>query len=399
MEGFVKRMEINMVCARYCVDVIRSVMWESPVPPMPEGLSLAELYGFAKLHGVEAMVFHGLCQTDPDTRDPVWPEWENRCDMLMTQSVVQLAERDRLLSVLPAAGIRLLPVKGCWLKEQYPEIHFRQMSDLDMLIDPEDARKAEQIMLSLGYSKEEDNGEYHDGYLKPPYMGVELHLSLLPEDTAHYHYYDDVWTRAVPEESFPGVFRLRPEDEYIYYLAHLHKHVLYAGTGIRSFLDSVVYRRLWPDMDRGYLDREFEKLGLLEFACHVEQLSTCWFETGEPLPEALEPMARSILRAGTYGTQEGEFQNELQKFRTKFRSPWMVKLAYLLSCLFLPLKAMRELYPVLEKLPVLLPVMWVWRLLSRCVSRPKALLALVKKTNTEGDKIWSEFNWRDYRSK
>lgn len=397
MEGFVNTM--NKQCAAYCIDLIRCLMQEKNIPQIPQGVSLEELYAFAKLHGVEAMVYHGLEQISMDEANPVWQDWANRADLLLTQSIVQLAERDQLFADLPSAGIPILPVKGCWLKEQYPDIDYRQMSDLDMLIHRSDLKKAETVMTQLGYEKEADAAENHDAYSKPPYMGVELHHSLLPEDDTRGSYYDDVWERAVPEEGFLGVFRLKPEDEYIFYILHLFKHVLHAGTGIRSFLDSLVYRKIWPDMDQLYLRKEFENLGMTDFVRCVEIITDCWFETGTSVPAEMEAMAESILSSGTYGTESRRFRNEMQEIGGKFKNPFVVKAVYLLSCLFLPLKAMQELYPVLVKMPVLLPVFWVWRPISRLLFRPEALTNLVRQTNEEGDKLWSEYNWQEFQSK
>ena len=390
---------MNKQCAMYCIDLIRCLMQETDIPEIPEGVTLEELYAYAKLHGVEAMVFHGLEQLNVDETDPVWQDWRNRADMILTQSIVQLAERDNLFAALPAAGISILPVKGCWLKEQYPDIDYRQMSDLDMLIRPEDRSKAETLMLQLGYQKEPGLTEHHDGYYKPPYMGVELHYALLPEHDIRSDYYADVWQKVLPVDEIIGVFRFRPEDEYIYYILHMYKHVLYAGTGIRSFLDSWVYREIYPDMDKAYLNREFEKLGVAEFVESVQILADCWFGTGEPAPAALESMALSILSAAAYGTENQLIHNEMKPMMERFQNPLVAKAVYLLSCLFLPLKAMQILYPVLVKVPVLLPVFWIWRPISRLLFRPEALKKIVKQTNEEGDKLWSEQDWQESRSK
>ena len=390
---------MNKQCAMYCINLIRCLMQEKEIPKIPEDVTLTELYAFAKLHSVESMVYHGLEQLSVDHNDPVWQDWSNRANMLLTQSIVQLAERDILFAALPAAGISILPVKGCWLKEQYPDIDYRQMSDLDILIHPEDRKQAETVMVQLGYAKEADAAEIHDAYLKPPYMGVELHHFLLPEDDKRCSYYNDVWERAVPGEGFSGVFRLKPEDEYIFYILHLFKHVLYAGTGIRSFLDSLVYRKIWSDMDHAYLRGEFEKLGMSDFVHCVETITDCWFESGTPVPMEMEAMAESILSAGTYGTENHRFRNEMKEVSGKFKNPFVVKMVYLLSCLFLPLKAMQELYPVLVKAPVFLPVFWIWRPISRLLFRPEALTNLVRQTQEEGDKLWSEYNWQEFQSK
>lgn len=127
-------MNKNRECAFYAIAVIRAVMQEKPVPTIPENLSLQELYEFAKLHNVESLMYYGLLELDPDPTDPVWRNWENRANMLLAQSVVQLSERDALFAALTSAGIPLLPFKGCWLKELYPNMEYRQMADLDMLI-------------------------------------------------------------------------------------------------------------------------------------------------------------------------------------------------------------------------------------------------------------------------
>jgi len=362
-------MPANKICREYCLRVIHAVMRALPAPEMPGSLSLQALFDFAKLHNVEAMVFHGLEQLDMDAADPVWQNWQNRAAMLLTQSIVQLSDRDALFAALPSAGIRILPVKGCWLKEQYPDIDYRQMSDLDILIPREKAKQANAVMHTLGYTRGDfDDNPRHTGYLKAPYTGVELHTSLLYEDGG---YYDDVWERAVPAENFEDVLRFRPEDEYIFYLLHLHKHLKSAGTGIRSVLDSLVYRETYPQMDRRYVRQELEKWDLWELAEDIETLADCWFKNATPVPEPLEAMAEYILSAGAYGTLENRYQQRLNKLQKTYKNPFLRALVYWVNRICRPRKEMERSYPVLKKLPLLLPFLWVHRAIGRFCRRPK----------------------------
>ena len=383
-EGFVNSM--NKQCAMYCIDLIRAVMQEKVVPELPSDVILEELYSVAKLHAVEALVFHGLEQLNIDENNPVWQNWRNRADLLLTQSIVQLAERDRLFAALPAGGIPILPVKGCWLKEQYPDIDYRQMSDLDILIHPEDTENAKMILLQRGYQEQHGASTHHDEYSKPPYMGVELHTSLLPVEDERYTYYQNVWSKAIPAEDIPGVYRLKPEDEYIFFLVHLYKHVYYAGTGIRPFLDCLVYRKLWPDMDQNYLQREYHALGLGSFAAQVEQLSDCWFETGDEIPYSLAKIAQSVMSSSVYGTANEEFQLNMEKMYEKYHSRFIAHLAYWLYRLFAPLEEMEPQYPILGTYPWLLPVYWVVHLVQKVTREPKELLQHFKKVNEAGEK-------------
>ena len=101
--------------AEYCIELIRAALQEQPVSPIPEGLSLKELFDFSKLHGVEAIVYSALSELEPDAADPLWQSWGQRAEMLLAQSLVQLAERDILFEAMEEEGIPLMPVKGCWL--------------------------------------------------------------------------------------------------------------------------------------------------------------------------------------------------------------------------------------------------------------------------------------------
>jgi len=109
-EGFGNIMPIHNPIGNYTISVIRSVMGAQTVPPMPEGVTLEGLYAFARLHNVEALLWHGLSQLEIPEENPVWQDWENRAAMLLAQGVVQLADRDALFEALTGAGIPLLPV-------------------------------------------------------------------------------------------------------------------------------------------------------------------------------------------------------------------------------------------------------------------------------------------------
>lgn len=374
-------MEQNNLCAQYCVDVIRAVMQEQTVPVMPEQISLAELYAFSKLHSVETLVFLGISQLEIDMTSLVWQDWENRVQMLLTQSVVQLSERDVLFTRLTEAGMDLLPVKGCWLKELYPQIDFRQMSDLDLLIHEKDRKLAGKLMQELGYREDRDDegGFHHDAYVKKPYMAVELHFQLLPPENEHCDYYSDIWDKACPVEGFSCLKRLQPEDEYIYYLLHMKEHLDGAGCGIRLVLDSVVYRNVYPNMDRRYLKQECRSLGIWDYLQQVETIADCWFRTGNGIPDNLCPMAERILQAGTYGLLENCVQQRMEELKTRYKNPLILQIVYWSSRLFRPRAEMEHHFPILKKLPILLPICWIARIMKKCVQKPKELLYHVRE--------------------
>ena len=61
------------------------------------------------------------------------------------------AEREQVFKEMDAAGIWHLPLKGSVLKSLYPKPWMRQMSDNDILFDPEYQSEVKDIMVKRGY--------------------------------------------------------------------------------------------------------------------------------------------------------------------------------------------------------------------------------------------------------
>ena len=57
--------------ADYILSLFRALMQEQPLPPIPEELSLQELFDFSRSHAIEALVFRGLASLLPNSESPV----------------------------------------------------------------------------------------------------------------------------------------------------------------------------------------------------------------------------------------------------------------------------------------------------------------------------------------
>ena len=259
------------------------------------------------------------------------------------------------------------------------------MADLDILIRKKDRKQAGQIMLQRGYLADaEDTGSYHDSYKKKPYMAVELHSRLFSRNHPTSAYFENVWDKAKMVDGNPRLLRLPAEDEYIYFFLHTKKHMEEAGIGIRYLLDCFVYRNNNPDWDREYLNREFRKLGVLDYVQQMEQLSDCWFASGEPVPQALSSLAEHVLWTGTYGFLDNLLRNRVDELKKKYKNPVIFQITYWSSRFFRPWDEMKSRYRILEKLPFLLPVFWVVRVAGKLLEKPGAILHHVKQILNEG---------------
>ena len=353
---------LNVVYLAAC-----AVNGETPDAERVAGMDLEALYLAAERHlltGITAMALERA-----GVRDEVFTQAKGKA----IRKVVTLdMERASVLAALEEAGIWHMPLKGSVLKDLYPQIGMRQMSDNDILIDASKASDVRSIMAGLGFEVDHSpRYSVHDHYMKAPVCNFEMHRALFSElrDDCLYAYYRDVKSRLRRDEGSACGFHFREEDFYVYMIAHEFKHYSGAGTGLRSLLDTYVYLKKKGDaLNRPYISGELEKLGLTEFEAQNRSLATHLFR-GEALTAEDAEMLDYVLSSGTYGTTGNRARKLIRK---------RGRLGYLLTRAFLPLRKMRVVYPILKPLPILLPICWVLRWVSALFDKPKKVMIQLK---------------------
>lgn len=282
------------------------------------------------------------------------------------------AERGAVLAKFEEEGIMYAPMKGCVLKELYPKLGMRQMSDNDILYDDTRTHDVKAIMESLGFSAGPSFGRgVHDHYFKPPVLNFEMHRSLfgVGHNVKFVEYYKDVKSRLIRNEGSRYGYHFSDEDFYIYMIAHEYKHYSGSGTGLRSLLDTYVFlKKKGEGLDWSHIAGELEKLDISAFEEQNRSLAMRLF-SGDELTGADIEMLDYIASSGTYGTWANRAKNQVAR---KGRA------GYLFSRMFLPLRTMKTLYPVLDAVPVLLPFCWIFRLVKALITKPRKVLFQLK---------------------
>lgn len=352
----------------------------------------ALLYALAKKHGIVNLLAYAW-----QGREDIAPEWRAAVERSLFTTVRQQAEQDRERAAVTAelrrAGIRFLPMKGVFMRALYPAPEMRSSCDIDIFYDSTHRARVEEILTARGYTCALRDPN-HDEYEKPPYVAVEMHHNLLTDFPTVDAYYRDVWERLIPVGE--GEYRMSDEDFYIYQTVHTMKHFSKAGTGIRSVLDVFVYLRAKPDLDRSYIERELDTLGLLPFAKTLEKLANVWF-AGEEMPADLSEVAAYILGSGVYGVGINLAANRTPTGRGG-------KLRYALTRAFPPYRLMKEKYPSLRRAPVLLPFYWGMRLVrtlfrgnGRMGQEMRAIRAADESHIAHTRAVMDRVGLRDYR--
>ena len=71
-----------------------------------------------------------------------------------------------------------MPLKGCILKEMYPDFSMRQMADNDILFDEKFRSAIRQYFIDHQYTVVSYLQVNHDAYEKPPVLNFEMHTAL-----------------------------------------------------------------------------------------------------------------------------------------------------------------------------------------------------------------------------
>lgn len=335
---------------------------ESVVLSEPDHVEILRL---AQKHSVGNMLYTAVKRL-PEEQQPdtlVLPLERQLAVGAVSREVIQEQELKQIFDIFEKNGIPAVPLKGAVLKYLYPSPGLRYMSDIDLLIRPEDASGVNKLVTEMGFKTEVYNNGSTDIYISPMGMKYEVKKNLAGESVnAQTVKFAERLMECTTASKGGGVHYLPKEEHYIYVLCHMAKHMLYGGIGIRVIADVWLCNQKW-DMDRSRLNRMLKSLGLFEFDTIVCKLATVWFgsETASDEVKALEDY---ILGSGTFGTDQQMVTNSMlleQKTGSKVR--------YLFRRLFPSYRDMRFYFPILRKAPVLLPVFWVVRMIRSILFR------------------------------
>lgn len=317
------------------------------------------------------------------------------CDRALTELFKKLDEKH----------IKAVFLKGSVIKKLYINPVFRSMSDIDVFAESADMDRIYSLMTELQYEAGVLGRGNHYEYSRDRIVKIEFHPELVALDSDYGRtvfskiHPDagtiaakmDLWNHTAPIDGHTYALQLVPEYHYLYVIMHMMAHFLAAGTGIRSVMDVWTMNRHYANSwNRQEIEGLLSEYGLATFEKYALSLADKWFDLSglDYLPKDIDEKRLSdfeayILGSGTYGTVEQSI-NKKMNFKTNAASKWK----YLFSRFFLPYKEMKEMYPVLKKVPVLLPFLWIHHAFDCLVHRRKqAIRKMNAVTNADSEKV------------
>ena len=186
-----------------------------------------------------------------------------------------------------------------------------------------------------------------------------------------------VWKNAKRDENNCAKYIMSNEDIYLHSVAHMYKHYVLGGFGVRFLADTYLMLQKC-ELDFDYISSRLDEMKLVDFEKTVRELSVSVMENGELDGEQIDFMV-NVVSFGLYG--DGSHGKELlyESFKEKSGSDSVAK--YTLSRLFPDKEYMHRTYRVLDRAPFLLPYFYVQRLITKTFSDGGKAAREIKQIN------------------
>lgn len=299
----------------------------------------------------------------------------------------------QLLAEMNAAGIPALLIKGYAVADCYAAPDCRMSGDTDLLIEPKNEKRACAFMKANGFAVEHRWTNGHHDVCRHPQLGcVELHVMLYDEIV------EDVWFGRMDGREFvsesaievatqDGSYRtLGYTDHMIFLMLHLIKHFIMTGMSLRMMLDVALFfshnaERI--DSARFWKMMESLKYGTIAQSILWAMVRYCGIDATsipglcEVCPKQVGMILDDLENGGWLGKidekarEEGWYEYNrrlLMKNRSKaqyllFMLRW--KIGVYLKALFPSRKTLAIRYPCVQKSALLIPLVWLHRLIFR----------------------------------
>lgn len=309
-------------------------------------------------------------------------------DVTMREQLVEDAVREtigqasrsvefiQLYKYLVDHGLKPLVMKGIICRELYPEPEQRASVDEDLLIEPDETDRYDEVFRSYGLFPEagtDIHKEHEITYRSPEKnLYIEVHRNLFAPDSA----FKDLNTlfeekKAVSERIYDtDVYTLDPTDHILYMICHAYKHFLYSGVGIRQMCDialfseyhkeAIDWQKIYDDCRRYKIDRY--AAGVLRLCSNYLGMSYLPGQFRDVEVDEV-PMLEDILDGGLYGTSDMDrLHSSTLTMEAVSASQEGRRSNGLRNSLFPSFEYMKQNYTYLEKKPWLLPAAWGQRI-------------------------------------
>ncbi len=371
------RIEARFLDAYRCAVNGRQITWD-------DGMNASEwrrLFHMARNHAAAAMIYEAVRENTAflNLNEKYRNSLRDRA-VSITLSQAQFSARFlHLYQYLNQQGLYPIVMKGMICRNLYPHPEQRVSTDEDLLIPEEQYAQYHKALVEYGLTPVTADTELSEVSYESDGLYIELHKKPFPPESGAYgdlnRFFTGAESRKTAEEIYGvQVCTMDPTDHLLYLITHVYKHFLNAGTGIRQISDIALYSVKYLDViDWDLILDQCREIGILDFTGSLYRIAEKYLL--DHFPGKLRDLWQTdqcdesqlladILEGGLYGTSS---EDRLHSSNITLRTMEAAKEGRngsLAGTLFPSYDYMKRKYRYVERIPVLLPVGWLHRLIA-----------------------------------
>lgn len=352
---------------KYFVSLISSYLNnKEPASPKSE-INWMKIYELSAAHNVAAIIGNQvlMIKTNAPCSDIL-----SKFKQQIGYTVIDAAEKEDAINeirkIFNQKGIDFMFVKGAILRDYYPVKEFRTGSDIDVIVRKEDFLKCKSFLDLEEYKQKDEGTKVFSINVKNQH--VEIHSTLDCDN----EYFINIFDMAVKRNHEYLI-----DDDYhlLYILCHIIKHFNSCGAGIKMFMDIDAIIRHAYNFDYSKFIELCKHINIETFAKASFALCNFWFSTPVKTEidfstnsELRDLFEKEVIKSGNFGHLANFYINK--GFNSSSKNGIATKIKSLFALFFPSISIMRDRYVYLRRMPFLLPVAWMNRVIIGIFKRP-----------------------------
>lgn len=284
----------------------------------------------------------------------------------------------KLLDSFEQANVPVAVLKGYAVACLYHNPNCRISGDVDLLVAPKDERAALKLLEKQGFELMQRAVYSHHTEAHHKEIGIaELHTSLY-EDAIENVWFSGVLTFDKLQENYvfdDGIPSLGYTDHMIFLSLHAMKHFINGGLSLRMIMDiGLYYSRHEQDMDTGRFWQVLEQLKFTKTIKVFFSILARYCDMNFALED--EPLMLRVLddleRGGAFGKKDRNtglasgkvFHDKATPAADYCQTKKKKQATYWLRRFFPTYITLKAEYPILKRISLLYPFVWVVRLIK-----------------------------------
>ncbi len=290
-----------------------------------ENISLEKVFQLAKMHEVANISFVAIEKMQNNVDKELYKKWKTQYVFSIQRNINQQTARDAIVCELNKNHIRNTELQGTVIKKLYPYAFWRNMSDIDFVVDRQNLLKTEKVLKELGYTTECYSNDL-SAYANPK-IAVEIHTDFFDSNTEFYGKITNPFKNATQINN-DFSYTASIEDVFVYNILHCIKHYRGKGAGIRRIID-VYYlnEKILPKLDKTAVLELLKELGCKKDYEVLSAIAGQWFDpNGKECDFAFEK--NKIFMSQTHGNANISMLNAYEHNKKAFKLKKIFKLLF-----------------------------------------------------------------------